>query len=155
MTPSRPLGLFLIGFFKLGKGILFTALGIGLLKLIDKDLDDLFRDLILKLHIDLEHKFIQNILAQLSLVNSHTLKQVSEIAFVFSGLLYVEAAGLLMQKMWAEFITVAETALFIPVEIYEIVRHVTLMKVSLLAINVAIVGYLVWAITKKSIPTSR
>jgi uncharacterized membrane protein (DUF2068 family) len=149
-SSPRSLGLFLIGIFKLSKGILFTAIGIGMLKLIDKDIDDLFRDLIAKLHIDAEHKFIQNIILQLSHVTNHTLEELSIFTFLFAFLLYIEAFGLLWQKVWAEFVTIAETSLFIPFEIYEIFRHATIIKVSILAINVAIVGYLVWAIMRKT-----
>jgi uncharacterized membrane protein (DUF2068 family) len=149
-SPFRPLGLFLIGLFKTGKAFLFVALGIGMLKLIDKDIDDIFRDLILKLHIDAEHRFIQHILTHLSVISNHTLQQLSMVSFIFSALLFVEAIGLFAQKVWAEFMTIAETSLFIPFEIYEIIRHGTLVKVVIMIVNMAIVGYLVWAIARKS-----
>jgi uncharacterized membrane protein (DUF2068 family) len=150
MASSRPLGLFLIGLFKLGKGALFTALGIGMLKLIDKDVDDLFLVLITKLHIAAEHRFIQHILSHLSLVTNRTLHELAAISLIFAALLLTEAFGLLWEKVWAEYFAVVETSLFIPFEIYEIARHATLTKVSIMVINVVIVTYLLWAIIRKS-----
>jgi uncharacterized membrane protein (DUF2068 family) len=147
---SRPLGLFLIGLFKLMKGALFTALGIGMLKLINKDIDDLFLDLISKLHIDAEHRFIQHIVAHLSLVTNHTLHELITISFIFAALLFIEAFGLLWEKVWAEFVAIVETSLFIPFEVYEIVRHATFAKVAIITINSAIVAYLLLAIIRKS-----
>jgi uncharacterized membrane protein (DUF2068 family) len=45
---------------------------------------------------------------------------------------------------------VFETGLFIPLEIYELVRHATVTKVSLVAINVTAVVYLLVLLIKKS-----
>jgi len=140
----------LIGLFKLGKALLFTGLGIGMLKLVDKDIDEVFLSFITKLHIDAEHQFIQNILTQLSLIDNHALHEISLVSFVFAVLLYIESIGLLTQRVWAELLTVAETALFIPFELFEIIRHVTATKVAIITINTAIVVYLIWAIVKKS-----
>jgi uncharacterized membrane protein (DUF2068 family) len=146
---SKSLGLFLIGFFKLGKGILFVVLGIGLLKLVDKDIDDIFREVISKFHIDEENHFVQHILEHLSLITNYRLREFSLASFIFSGLLLIEAFGLFWQKMWAEFMTIVETSLFIPFEIYGIIRHGTQLKVIILTINVLIVTYLLWVVIRK------
>jgi uncharacterized membrane protein (DUF2068 family) len=148
---SRQLGLFLIGLFKLAKGLLVLALGIGVLKLINKDIDMLFLELITRLHIDAEHRFIQKVLVHLSLIDNHTLEAIATVSLIFATLLFLEGFGLVFQKLWAEYLTVAETAIFIPFEIYEIIRHATVTKVSILTINIAIVIYLLLAILRKSL----
>jgi uncharacterized membrane protein (DUF2068 family) len=150
MAQSRPLGLFIIGLYKIGKASLFAGLGIVMLKLVNHDVDEVFLDLISRLHIDAEHRFIQNILSRLSLIDNHTLHEVSIVCFTFAFLLFVEAFGLLRQKVWAEFLTVAETALFIPFELYEIIRHITITKSAILVVNCVIVIYLLREIMRKS-----
>jgi hypothetical protein len=50
-----------------------------------------------------------------------------------------------LAKRWAEYLTLVSTALFIPFEIYEISAGVSAFKVIILAINVAIVVYLLVA----------
>ena len=48
-----------------------------------------------------------------------------------------------MRKRWAEYFTVISTAVFIPLEVYEIFHRFTGVKVGVLAVNVAIVWYLI------------
>ena len=47
------------------------------------------------------------------------------------------------RKPWARWFTIGATTSLIPIEIYEIVREVHLVRVLLLVANVAIVLYLV------------
>jgi uncharacterized membrane protein (DUF2068 family) len=56
--------------------------------------------------------------------------------------LLTEGTGLFLRKRWAEYFTIIATSSFIPLEIYEIVRRVTLGKIILLLINLAVVVYL-------------
>jgi uncharacterized membrane protein (DUF2068 family) len=58
--------------------------------------------------------------------------------------------GLFLEKRWAEYLTAIVTASFIPVEIYELVRHVRLTTIVVTAINVITVIYLVWMLIKSS-----
>ena len=148
---SREFGLFIIGFLKLGKGLLVLALGISVLKLVNRDIDAVFYEIISKLHIDAENRFIQKVLAHLSLISNHTLEAIGAVSIVFAALLLIEGFGLVFERLWAEYLTVAETAIFIPFELFEITRHCTITRVSILLINIAIVLYLLMTILRKSI----
>jgi uncharacterized membrane protein (DUF2068 family) len=57
----------------------------------------------------------------------------------------VEAVGLWMQKRWAEYLTLIATSAFLPLEIYELTKGVTALKVVALVVNLAIVLYLLFA----------
>jgi uncharacterized membrane protein (DUF2068 family) len=147
---SRPIGIFLIALFKLIKGTLFVALAISALKLLDRDIADIFWVWITRLHIDIENRFVQSIFMRLDLIDNRLLKEISAATFFMAGLFFTEGLGLLFQKRWAEYMAVFETGLFIPLEIYELVRHATVTKVSLVAINVTAVVYLLVLLIKKS-----
>jgi uncharacterized membrane protein (DUF2068 family) len=146
---ARPLGIFLVALFKLFKGLLLLALAIGALKLLDRDVSELFSSLVVRLHLDLENHFIQSILASLDLVDNRMLGEISAATFGFAGLLFVEGLGLLFQQRWAEYVTVFETAFFIPIELFEIVRRVTITRASVLVVNCAVVTYLLWTLIRK------
>jgi uncharacterized membrane protein (DUF2068 family) len=146
--PSRPLGIFIIALFKLLKGALFCALAVSALKLIDRDIAEIFWVWISRLHIDIENRFVQSIFTSLDLVDNRMLEEISAATFVMAGLFFTESLGLLFQKRWAEYMTVFETGLFIPLEIFELIRHVTLTKVSLLSINVAVVMYMLYLLLR-------
>lgn len=152
MAPSRsrPLGLFLIALFKLIKAGLFIILAVGAIKLLDRDMADIFSFWISKLHVDLENRFVQSILVRLDLIDRRMLEEISVATFGLAALLLTEGLGLLFQKRWAEYLAVFETGLFIPLEVYELIRHATITKFSLLGINSAVVLYLLWLLIKKS-----
>ena len=49
---------------------------------------------------------------------------------------------MLARKHWAEYMTLISTGLFIPLEVFEIWRHFTTVKLGVTIVNVAIVWYL-------------
>jgi uncharacterized membrane protein (DUF2068 family) len=49
---------------------------------------------------------------------------------------------LYLEKTWAEYLTLAITASFLPWEVIEICRKLTLVRVSLLTLNVLVFFYL-------------
>jgi len=55
-------------------------------------------------------------------------------------------------RRWAEWFTVTVTSSLVPVEIYEIDRHPSPVKILVLIINLAGVGYLAYRI-RNSRPT--
>ena len=57
----------------------------------------------------------------------------------------VEAVGLWRERRWAEYLTVIATAGFLPLEIHELLRKVSVFRVTALLINLAIVIYLLLA----------
>jgi len=54
----------------------------------------------------------------------------------------VEGVGLLRGRLWVEWLILAETAVFLPFEVYELVRHFTWLKVLTLMANLLILAYL-------------
>jgi uncharacterized membrane protein (DUF2068 family) len=54
----------------------------------------------------------------------------------------VEAIGLWLGKRWAEYLTFVATIVFIPLEVYELTKTISWLKIVALVINVAIAVYL-------------
>jgi uncharacterized membrane protein (DUF2068 family) len=63
-------------------------------------------------------------------------------AFGYAALLGAEGLALYWRKPWARWFTIIVTASLLPVEAYEIVRSVSLVRVLVLLANLAVVGYL-------------
>ena len=57
----------------------------------------------------------------------------------------MEAVGLWWQKRWAEYLTLIATALFLPLEVYEIAHKLSPLKIIALIVNIAVVLYLLFA----------
>ncbi|MDQ2834146.1 MAG: DUF2127 domain-containing protein [Acidobacteriota bacterium] len=139
----RDHGLFLIGLFKLGKAILFFCLGGGAIHLLHKDLGDEVMRLATRLHLDTESRFISLVMEKVGLIDAHRLRQISFATFGYSAVALTEGCGLLMEKVWAEYLTLILTISLLPWELYEIWRKPDWLRLSLLVVNVAVVGYLI------------
>jgi uncharacterized membrane protein (DUF2068 family) len=96
------------------------------------------------LHVNLtDSAFVHRLQAVLS-SKPHTLTLIAVGLFAYAALQLVEGVGLWMLKRWGEYVAVIGTSAFIPLEVYELVKHVTLLRVGALIVNLAAVAYLVW-----------
>jgi uncharacterized membrane protein (DUF2068 family) len=133
-----------IGIWKLVEGALFIILGIGALKLLHKDLVDVVTRFIIDLGRDPEGHFASLILDKVALIDPHRMRQISLAIFAGAGLHLLEGVGLVLRKVWAEYVTLILTASFLPWELFEIIRHVTWLRIVLMLLNIAVVVYLVF-----------
>lgn len=145
----RDRGLLMIGLFKLGKALLFFFLGVGALHLLHKDLADEVMRLATALKFDPESKFVTLLMEKVDLIDTHRLLQISFATFAYSALALTEGVGLMLEKTWAEYLTLILTVSFLPWEIFELFRHPNWFRVSLLVINLAVLWYLLWLLRRK------
>ena len=101
------------------------------------------------LRVDPDNRFVHRALLKIFNVTPKQLRELSVGTFVYAGIFLTEGTGLVTRKHWAEYMTLISTGLFIPLEIYEIVRHVTIAKVSVTVVNFAIVWYLAARLRRK------
>ncbi len=141
--PQRSITLFLIALFKLTKGVLLLVVGIGVHRLLHRDVAETVGHWVDILRVDPDNRYIHRLLTHILAVTPAQLRAASVGTFIYSGLLLTEGIGLLLRKRWAEYFTIITTAGLIPLEIYEIVHRLTAAKIVVLAINVAIVVYLI------------
>ena len=140
---SRGRGLRLIAVFKLLKGLALLAVGIGALKLLHKDVAAVVEHWINIFQVDPHSHYIQLLLAKLSIVDDRRLKELSVGTFIYSAIFLAEGVGLALGKRWAEYLTIVTTASLLPLEVYELVKHVGIGKGVALVINLAVVAYLI------------
>ena len=141
-------GLTLIGLFKLLKGLALIALAVGLLRLLHRDIQATATHWIERLRLDPGNHYIHSLLVRIFRVTPLQLKQLSAGTFLYAALFVTEGVGLLKRKHWAEYLTVASTALFLPLECYELWVRLTWVRVAILALNLTIVTYLVYRLKK-------
>ncbi|MGB6958783.1 MAG: DUF2127 domain-containing protein [Candidatus Acidiferrum sp.] len=140
-THSR--GLMLIAAFKLLKGAVLLAVGIGALRLLHKDVAEVADHWVNAFRGDPHNRYLHWMLAKLPMVDDRKLKELSVGTFIYSAVFLTEGTGLAFHKRWAEYFTIITTASFLPLEVYEIVRHATAAKGVALAVNIVVVIYLV------------
>jgi len=134
--------LILIAAFKLSQALLFIAIGVGALRLVHKDVGDMLIRLAEHLRFNTEPRFVIFLLEKSTLVTDRMLKRIGEVVFIYAALDLVEGIGLYLEKAWAEYLTLAITASFLPWEIFEVLRKVTWIRSGLLTVNALVVFYL-------------
>ncbi len=97
-----------------------------------------------RLGVDLNETGPVNAVEKLLAISSSTLLLVTVGVLAYGLLELTEALGLWLMKRWGEYVAVVGTAIFIPLEVHEIVAKLTWLRVAALAINLFAVGYLLW-----------
>ncbi len=144
MTHTHSKGLVTIGIFKLMKALVFFSIGLGALHFINADLDETVQRAVVTFKFDTESHFVSMVLDRVDMVDDHQLKLVSEATFAYASIAIVEGVGLLLEQTWAEYLTLILSLSFLPLELYEIIRRPSPWRFGIIAINIAIVIYLLW-----------
>jgi uncharacterized membrane protein (DUF2068 family) len=95
------------------------------------------------------HRFIHRFLANHGVMRERNLELICIVASLYSLKLFIEGFGLWFEKIWAQYLTVTLTSLFIPVAVYELTTHLDLARLAALIANILIVGYLVMRLRQR------
>ncbi len=139
-----------IASFKLLKGLLLLAAGMGALKLLNEDITTKVTHWVAILGADPNNHYINTLLTKLTTLDNHKLEEIGAGSLFYAALLLTEAIGLFLGKRWAEYFTIFVTGSLIPLEIYELGKNYSLTKIVVLGGNVAIVVYLIIRVMKKN-----
>lgn len=120
---NRAPTLYFIAIGKLVKGVVLLTLAISLYTHAGLDLQDEFQKFIAWVHLDPENRFFGNIGDWLSTITPNSVRATALATFVYSLFLIVGGTGLAIRAKWAIWLTIGESAFFIPIEILELSRR--------------------------------
>jgi uncharacterized membrane protein (DUF2068 family) len=156
--PKRAPTLYFIVGIKLTKGVLLLSGAVCIYLLAYKDLPDLFDQFLRWMHLDPEGRFFNAIGDRLDNVTPRNVHVVASWMFLYSLFLLVGGTGLAFRAHWAVWLAIGESAFFIPLEIFELLRrhrkdlplearpeffhHPKIGIFIVLALNILIVWYL-------------
>lgn len=141
--------LILIAAFKLGQALLFIAIGVGALRLLHKDLGDILLRFAYHLRFNPESRFVNFVLDRAAFVDDRLLRRFSLALFAYASLGIAEGIGLYLEKAWGEYLTLLITASFLPWEIFEVIRKLSMMRASLLVVNLLVFFYLLKVLVER------
>ncbi len=136
----------LIAVFKFFKAATLIAVGVGALKMAHHDREGMVEHIVRIFGLNPGGRYVDMALGKVLSVSPKQMKELGVGSFVYAVLFLTEGTGLWLMKRWGEWVTVTITSSLVPLEIYEIYRHPTAGKVVVLAINIAVVVYLIWRI---------
>jgi uncharacterized membrane protein (DUF2068 family) len=136
----------LIAFFKLLKSALLIAVGMSALRLLHKDVASVLEHWVAMLGLDPGNRYVDRALQKFGNLTPNKIKSFGVVSFIYAALFLTEGIGLWLVKRWAEWFSVIITTSLVPVELYEIYRHPSVIKCLVLVLNIAVVGYLLYRI---------
>ena len=145
--------LYAIIAIKLLKGLAFVGLAIVLYTLSDNDLPADYQRLLHHLKVNPERRFWTDLAFQVGQLNERRVVLAAIGTLIYSLFSLVEGVGLIFRVPWAGWLAIGESAFFIPIEIFELVRRAgpgyeppraghPMVLLGILAINILIVWYL-------------
>jgi uncharacterized membrane protein (DUF2068 family) len=150
----RHFGVRGIAVLEAGKGMLAFAFGAWILTLVHKDMPTVAEHLLGVLHrffhLNPDTRFYQWLLNEVGGVTPRGLGAIFFLTLAYMAIRFVEATGLWLEREWAEWFALISSSLYLPVELYELARHATWIKWSILTVNLLVVVYLAWLLRDSS-----
>jgi uncharacterized membrane protein (DUF2068 family) len=143
---GRPRGLWMIGLYKLAKAASLIVGGLIVLRLNPIVLLDRLVRFVSQLRLDPDNRIIQSVIARISGLDQKHLDEIGAGLFLYGILFGIEGVGLLLRKRWAEYLVIVTTSLLIPLELLEVYKKASWLRIAVLLINVLIVAYLILVI---------
>ena len=133
-----------VAIFELAKGLVVLLVGLGVVSLVHRDAWDAAENLLGILHVSPERHHAKVFLDLAGNVTDTKLWAVAASAALYSTLRFIEAYGLWRVRAWAQWLAFASGALYLPFEVYELVRRPGPIHAGILAANLGIVLYMLF-----------
>jgi uncharacterized membrane protein (DUF2068 family) len=131
-----------IAAFEVFKAFLAVLAGLGLISLLHRDIQGLVWELEQALHLDLHRPFAVMLIQKVESLHSNQLLAMLGLVLCYATLRIIEAIGLWFDTTWAKWLAVISGLLYLPLELYELTRSVTVIKVVVTLLNIAVVLYI-------------
>ncbi|GAA2401515.1 hypothetical protein Cme02nite_58370 [Catellatospora methionotrophica] len=109
----------------------------------DQDLP-LLQQLAERLHWNLGDSPLVHLVRTALATRPQTLTWIAAALAGYGLLQLAEGTGLWLLRRWGEYLAAVATALFIPLEVYELIERVTWVRITALLINIGAVVFLVY-----------
>ncbi|HET9405657.1 MAG TPA: DUF2127 domain-containing protein [Candidatus Sulfotelmatobacter sp.] len=141
--PQQHRAIRAIALLELMKGIFVLLMGICAILLVRQDVWLLAEGLLALLHINTDRHFALVFLDFADNITDKRLWAAARIAFAYAGLRFTEGYGLWKERAWAEWVAVVSGTLLLPLEVRELLRGLTTLRVLVFIGNIAIILYMV------------
>ncbi len=137
-----------IAAFEALKGAGGLIVGLVALGFMDRDNEVFAEQIIRHLHIDPTWRYAQWFVKLVAEASDSQIMVVAVFFAFYAFVRFAEAYGLWFERRWAEWLAALSGGIYVPIEIYELFRRVTWIKVAALIINLAIVAYMAWLLSE-------
>lgn len=139
-------GLRTVAILEAAKGAVVLLAAFGFLEIVrhNIDLDAVAQNLLFFFHVNPDLRLSHVVMRAAGKMMDANVLTVLGIATVYSSLRLIESYGLWRQRVWAEWLAIISGAIYLPYELYKLVRRPTPLHWTILLINIAVVVYIAW-----------
>lgn len=134
-------GLRAVATLEASKGIVVLLLGLTLL-FIHRHAEDFTEHLLYHLHMDPARRLGHMLINAATRVTDARLWTIAGATLTYSAVRFVESWGLWHRRVWAEWFALLSGAMYLPWEILKITERADWERISVLAVNVIIILYM-------------
>ena len=149
LDPSQRKALRAIAVFEATKGVAVLAGLIGLIDLLNSDVQAAVLALIGRFGLDPDAPYPSMLLHYAALLPDADIRMLVILASAYISLRAVEATGLWFAQAWAEYLGALSGGIYIPFEVSHFIHEPDLINAGIVLINTTIVGYLVYALWQR------
>jgi uncharacterized membrane protein (DUF2068 family) len=131
------------------KGILAVAASLGLLSLLHRDLHHIAASLIGHIGLSPGDHYPAMILRDIDQLRSANLLPLVLAAGGYALVRFAEAYGLWTDRAWGAWLGALSGALYVPFELRHLLHRPTMAAAAVIAVNVAVVGFLAWQLWRE------
>lgn len=128
------------------KGCLVLLAGFGLLSLIHHDVQRFAERLVVHAHLNPASGYPRIFLDLAKQLTDGRLLFLAAGAGFYALVRFIEAYGLWRARPWAKWFAAMSGGIYIPFELFELYEHATWINLGSLALNIAIVAFMLYSV---------
>ncbi|HUI83287.1 MAG TPA: DUF2127 domain-containing protein [Candidatus Binatia bacterium] len=143
---SHRAGLRTVALVEALKGVLALLGAYVFIRMIrhDVDFEDAAEHILFFFHISPKHHLSRQFLEAVDKMSTASIATVAGIALAYAGLRFLEGYGLWKQRAWAEWLAIVSGCIYLPFELYKLIRRPNQFHWIVLIVNIIVVVYIAW-----------
>ena len=125
-----------IAMFEVTKAAIVLLLGCGVFVLMHKNLNGVAERVVQVVHVNPEGKLSNIFFGLANHANDRNLWVLALSTLAYASVMSTEAYGLWRERAWAQWFSLVSTALYVPPELYWILRNPSWLKCAVLVTNI-------------------
>jgi uncharacterized membrane protein (DUF2068 family) len=138
-----------VAVFEAGKGLLVIFTGLAVFSLIHQNVQMIAEQLVGHLHLNPAKTIPKIFVESARNLTDGRIRLLALFALLYASMRFVESYGLWFGKRWAEWFALLSGGVYLPMELYELAKGFTLLKIFFVLVNLIIVLYMVVMLRRK------
>ena len=140
---QTPAAVRTIAAFEALKGTLVLLVGMGMLRFIHRDVQEIAEEMVRHFHLSPSSHYPRIFLALTARITDGWLWAFALGSVGYSALRFAESYGLWHGRAWAEWLAAISGGIYVPFEIVEVAKKLSVLRGASLLVNLIVVAYMV------------